>query len=131
MGLDNGICVQRNEKSMKAYNKLKRFDDDWNKKYNLDFEIAYWRKCWNIRHIILECLVVNEDSCEALINRKDIPAIIMALKSLNAENWEYYGSSIWSWGEQKPFIRKYIKNLQYLYKIMDKYDLDVYFYDSY
>ena len=131
MGLDNGICVKRNEKSMDIYNKLKRFEKDWEKKYGYDFEVIYFRKCWNVRALIFNCLGGGEDNGYTTIEREDIPKIITALKSLNADNWDEDGGSIWEWKEQKPWIKEYIKNLEYLYKLMDKYDLDVYFYDSY
>lgn len=131
MGLDNGICVKRNEKAMNIYDKLKRFEKDWDKKYEFDFEVAYWRKCWNVRALIFDCMGGGEDNGCTPIKHEDIPKIITALKSLNADNWNEDGGSIWEWEEQKPWIKQYIKNLKYLYRLMDKYDLDVYFYDSY
>ena len=131
MGLDSGICVKRNEKAMNVYSKLKRFEKDWEKKYGYDFEVIYFRKCWNVRALIFSCLGGGEDNGCTPIKHEDIPKIIMALKSLNADNWDEDGGSIWEWEEQKPHIKQYIKNLKYLYRLMDKYDLDVYFYDSY
>lgn len=132
MGLDNGIEIRRNEKSMSIYEKIKRFESDWDKEHNCDFEIAYWRKCWNVRGLILKCIPVRGDNeYELPIHREDIPNIIDALKSLNKENWEDCDWSIWTYEEQEPHIKRHIKNLKYLYRLMDKYDLDVYFYDSY
>lgn len=32
MGLDNGLCIRRNEKSMNIYDKIKCFEDYWDKK---------------------------------------------------------------------------------------------------
>lgn len=131
MGLDNGIEIKRNEKSMSIYNKLKRFESEYDKKNEFDFEVAYYRKCWNIRNIIASCIGGLNDNLGAPIERVHIPKIITALKSLNEKNWEDEGSSIWTYEEQKPFIKQHIKNLEYLYELMGEYDLDVYFYDSY
>lgn len=131
MGLDNSIEIRRNEKSMSIYNKLKRFEDDWDKEHKYDFEVLYYRKCYNVRNLILRCLGAGEEDYEIPVKREDIPNIIAALKSLNKKNWEDCGSSIWDWEDQEPYIKRHIKNLKYLYKLMGKHDLDVYFYDSY
>ena len=131
MGLDNGIEIKRNEKSMSIYDKIKRFERSWDKKHEYDFEVLYYRKCWNIRGIIAECIGGIYDNGETPIEREYIPKIIKALKSLNEDNWDDEGGSIWTYEEQKPHIKYHIKNLKYLYKLMGKHDLDVYFYDSY
>lgn len=131
MGLDSGICVKRNEKSMNVYDKLKMFEEDWAKKYEYDFELAYFRKCWNVRALIFRCLGGGVDNGHTPIQREDIPKIVSELQSLNANNWDESGGSIWEWEEQEPHIKQYIKNLKYLYELMETYDLDVYFYDSY
>ena len=130
MGLDNGICVKRNEKAMNVYDKLKHFEESWDKEHKYDFEIAYFRKCWNVRHSIAMCLNDFENNGYTPIKRDDIPKIIAELKSFNKKTWDE-GDSIWTWEEQKPHMQRYIKNLQYLHKLMAKHDLDVYFYDSY
>lgn len=130
MGLDNGISIRRNEKSMSIYDKLKRFEDDWDKEHRYDFELAYWRKCWNVRDMIADSIGGIYDNSKTFINRENLIAIIFALKSLNAENWDE-DYSIWTWEEQEPHIKRYIENLEYLYQLMGEYDLDIYFYDSY
>jgi hypothetical protein len=131
MGLDNGIEIKRNEKSMNIYDKLQRFESDWCKKYGYNFEVCYYRKCWNIRARIFECLTNGFDNSSISVTREDIPNIIAMLKSLNADNWNDYGSSIWEFEEQEPHIKRHIENLEYLYELMAEHDLDVYFYDSY
>ena len=131
MGLDNGLCIRRNETSMSIYNKIKCFEEEWMKEYQYDFEICYWRKCWNIRALIFECIGSCDNDGEIQVKREDIPNIIEILKSLNEKNWYDYGSSIWEYKEQKPHIKRQIKNLKKVYRLMGKYDLEVYFYDSY
>ena len=130
MGLDNGICIKRNEKSMEIYDKIKCFEEDWAKKYGYDFEVAYWRKCWNVRDTIFRCIGDGEDNGNTLINREDVRNIIVELKAFNEETWDT-DYSIWEWEEQEPHMKQYIENLEYLYELMDEYDLDIYFYDSY
>ena len=65
----------------------------------------------------------------------DIDNIITGLKSFNAENWNHNLGSIWDWNDEEcPYSKKIkqdIKNLKRLKKLMKKYDLEVYFYDSY
>ena len=131
MGLDNGCCIRRNEKSMSIYDKLKRFEDDWDREYKYDFEVLYYRKCWNLRGIIADAIGGIYDNDETPIEREHIPKIIAALKAVNEDNWEDEDGSIWTWEEQKPHIKQHIKNLKYVYRLMRKHDLDVYFYDSY
>lgn len=65
----------------------------------------------------------------------DVDNIIKGLQSFNSENWQEDSGSIWDWDDEEcPYseqVLRDIKNLQYLRKLMDKYDLEVYFYDSY
>ena len=131
MGLDNGIQIRRNKVAMSIYDKIKCFEQEWAKPYEYDFEICYWRKCYNIRSLIFNCIGSCNNDGEIPIQREDIPKIIEILKSLNSKNWEDEGSSIWTYEEQKPHIKQQIKNLKRVYRLMDKYDLEVYFYDSY
>ena len=116
---------------MNIYNKLKCYEYDWDKKYEYDFEICYWRKCWNVRNLISRCLGGIEDCGYTSIEREDIPKIISVLKSLNADNWNDYGGSIWEWEEQEERNGYHIEDLEYLYMLMGHHDMDVYFYDSY
>lgn len=65
----------------------------------------------------------------------DIDNIIQGLQSFNSENWQYDGGSIWDWDDKEyPYSEKVqcdIEKLKVLRELMDKYDLEVYFYDSY
>lgn len=131
MGLDNGIDIRRNEKSMNVYDKIKCFEEDWAKQYGYNFNVCYWRKCHNIRTRIIMALGGIADNGKIVLEREQISKIIAVLKSLNKNNWDEYGGSIWEWKEFKNQINRDIKNLKYLYRLMGKCDLDVYFYDSY
>lgn len=131
MGLDNGICIRRNEKSMNIYDKIKCYESEWDKEHKYDFDICYWRKCYNLRTLISKAIGGIADNFETPLNRNDIPKIIAVLKSLNADNWDDNGGSIWEWEEQEKFNGYHIDDLEYLYELMGEHDIDVYFYDSY
>lgn len=66
---------------------------------------------------------------------EDIDNIIKGLKLFNSSNWNDNGGSIWDWDDKEyPYSEKVkhdIKNLKKLKRLMKKYNLEVYFYDSY
>ena len=133
MGLDNAICVRRTSVS-NVIPKLAVFSYSWDKEHKCDFEIAYWRKCYNIRNGIFN-LGLGYDEAEYPLTVQNIDQIIKLLKSYNSKNWQENGGSIWDWDDEEfPYSKKIrldIKNLKLLRKLMNKYDLEVYFYDSY
>ena len=134
MGLDNGICVKRNEYS-NSIKGLKGFTQDWDKDKKYDFEFCYWRKCWNVRNDIFNIVApeINNDS-ETVLTIEDIAKIIKLLKSYNKKTWDCdsWNGSIWTWSEYKAMNRIHIKNLYKLIRLMKRCPkLEVYFYDSY
>ena len=66
---------------------------------------------------------------------EDIDNIIKGLKSFNSSNWNDNGGSIWDWDDEEyPYsekVKRDIENLKKLKRLMKKYNLEVYFYDSY
>jgi hypothetical protein len=135
MGLDNGIIAKIGIENEKLRKKLfKHFTLNFNK----DYEIAYWRKCWNVRKLIILALKDNKHIVPDIDSRieltiEDIDKIIKILKSFTKYNWEDHGYSPWSYKELKPFNKIYIKNLKKIKRLMKKFpnELEVYFYDSY
>ena len=112
MGLDNGIIIKY--------------------KNGIEEEICYWRKCWNIRKLIFDCIDSNEMLFEYSLSLDDLVDIYNALKTLNKENWSENGGSIWEWEEIRKGLKRDIKTLNKLIKRMKKEpDLEVIFYDSY
>ena len=79
MGLDNSIEVKRNEYT-NSIPELQRFNVSWDKEHKYDFEITYWRKCWNIREMIFDAI---EGGCN---NGISDPSKIIQLKEL-ARRW--------------------------------------------
>lgn len=131
MGLDNSIEVKRTPFSTNL-KELQPYAMTWDDKKQFDFEIAYWRKCWNVRAAILNCLDEKVNNYSVPLSVAEIDRIIEALKGFNKKNWEDMGSSIWTWQEQKPRLKEAIKNLERLKKLMIKYpELEVEFVDSY
>lgn len=131
MGLDNGIRVKRTEYT-EAIPELKVYEDEFDLKYKSDFELCYWRKCWNIRNEILSYIGKRfSDEYQFPISIEDIDPIIQILQSYNKDNWIDSGGCIWEYDEMRPRLMEQIDALKQLKKLMQKYDLEVYFYDSY
>ena len=132
IGLDNGIQIKR--KRGLPDEVFKKFDTDISRKWEYDLEVAYWRKCWNIRSLIYSVLgAEQENDSEIPMGRQDVLNVIKALKGVNRKNWYTMGGdSVWSWSEYRASHRRNIANLQWLARVMKKRpDIDVYFYDSY
>lgn len=134
MGLDNGIMLKIIDKEkfgpMPAW--IKR--EEWEDKYGYDYEILYWRKCWNVRDVILFYLNGHGEGGDHPMNLDDLEYINKTLKKLyTKKNWDER-QSIWSWDEIKD---TYKSNLKYAEKVakwlQDKPEgsYELYFYDSY
>lgn len=135
MGLDNSIEIKRNAYT-NSIPELRQFELECDKVHEYDFEVCAWRKCWNIRNDIL--WIIGErfgDQYEYVLPKEDIDQIIKLLESYNADNFEDSGSCIWDWDDEEyPYsekIQQDIASLKVLRQLMDKYELEVYFYDSY
>jgi hypothetical protein len=133
MGLDNAVCVKRNAYT-NSIPELKRFEDEWDKEHKYDFEVVYFRKCWNIRNDLFS-LSIGRDESDYIMSTLDIDVMIRLLESYNVENFTNGGSCIWDWDDEEyPYsekIQRDIEALKLLRGLMDRYDLEVYFYDSY
>lgn len=135
MGLDNGIQIKRNT-STNSIPELKQFELAYDNKHQFDFEICYWRKCYNIRNMIMDVVESARDNDNSdILTTTDIEKIIHGLQSFNSANWQENDGSIWDWDDEEyPYsekIQRDIENLKNLQTLMEKYDLEVYFYDSY
>ena len=134
MGLDNGIQVKRTVETNKI-EELKVFNIDWDKELRYDFEVTYWRKCWNIRNDLMY-LGVGVNEGRYIMTSEDVDKTIELLQSYNDDNWEDGGSCIWEFTSDEEgwsyseHIKQDIEDLRFLRQLMDKYDLQVYFYDS-
>lgn len=134
MGLDNGIMLKIVDKEtfgpMPAW--IKR--EDWEDKYNFDYEVLYWRKCWNVRAVILFYLNGHQEGGDFPMQLEDLLYINKTLKKLyTKKNWDER-QSIWSWEDIKE---SYPENLKYAEKVAEwlktkpEGSYQLYFYDSY
>ena len=131
MGLDNSIEVRRTQYTDNIP-ELQRFNISWDKDRKWDFEICYWRKCWNVRGAIFDVADPKPmNNCVCQLTKEEIDRIIVALGGFNADNWNDDLGSIWSWEDVEDKLKNDIENLKYLRPLMDKYDLEVIFVDSY
>ena len=131
MGLDNGIEIKRRADLPTA--AFAYFDEEWRAKHKCDLEVAYWRKCWNVRNIIFDVLSIeNFNDSQTTMTIEDVDAVITALCKINKKNWLDRGSTIWEWKEFKNIQRRNIRNLRRLRRMMKKKPdvFEVYFYDS-
>lgn len=71
------------------------------------------------------------DNCICEITKDEIDRIIEALGEFNADNWDDELGSIWEWADVEDKLKQDIENLKELRQLMDKYELEVIFVDSY
>lgn len=129
MGLDNGIVIRRNtapECASKIFH-----EEEWEKKYN-HIDVAYWRKCWNVRNRVFDLLEIEDfNDSETTMTADDVKRVIAELRKLNSANYCDRGDCIWDWGDFKRISRRNIRALKQLARLMKKYpNMEVYFYDS-
>ena len=129
MGLDNGFLIDRKTAS---YEALKAFDDEWRRKMGYDLEIAYWRKCWNVRAIILDVICVSENDCGVYtLTIEDVKQIYTKLQKFKQKNFLDCGDCIWEWPTFLRAHRRNLKRIRKLITLMKKCPtMEVLFYDS-
>lgn len=134
MGLDNGVSLKIKNKELFGPMPSWIRREAWEDEYNYDYEILYWRKCWNVRAEILCYLGAEIDEYEWSLTPSDLVNIVKLLRdNVYGDNWDE-DESIWEWEEIGEY---YMENLLYAEKIVeflkdkpvDSYEL--YFYDSY
>ena len=133
MSLDNGIVIRRKDN---LPNCVLCFDEEWRKKHGYDLEVAYWRKCWNVRYVIFDVLRRGDDNDSVIdITREELVEIIHRLESdINYFDFLEGGSysCIWDWNTLRRIQKRNIKNLKKLARMMKRHpEIEVYFYDSY
>lgn len=136
MGLDNGIVLKTKNSIIEKPDWVKfngspaEHDDGF-----LEYDICYWRKCWNIRGAIFDILEkVDEREWEFELSINQVVAIRDRMYKFltEGEDWDESGDSIWLFEEIIPVLTQDILNLSWLIEYMKK-DVHaiVYFYDSY
>lgn len=109
MGLDNGIIVKA--KTLRGSRFLEKYFSHLDKLGN-GYELAYWRKCYNVRSKILEWVKNAYDAGEFELNLTDLVQVLDVMKYfLDKEHWYEEGGSIWTWEEQLRNIADVIYNV--------------------
>ena len=138
MGLDNGIDfkILDKEKFGEIPAWIKR--EEWEEKYGFDYEMLYWRKCWNVRQEILIYLGSSDDEYEWVLDLNDLQNIFKILKGMYKQGlWtaDYEcGMTIWSWDDIRytyPRNLKYAKRVAKWLATKPKDSYEIKFYDSY
>lgn len=149
MGLDNGITIRFREGKEPKWSKRLRvlddspcvLDDGPKDGFGKEFELAYWRKCWNVRKAVLDELAKmgrHGDDYEYCLSADELRRMCKAIgKVLNRKDWDRshrYGYTIWEWDESgsdmKRQNRRCLKAAERL-SGMDPGDYSIRFYDSY
>ena len=134
MGLDNGILLKIKDKE--AFGPMPSWikREEWEDKYGYDYDILYWRKCWNVRGEILCYLGASDDEYQWNITPDDLVNIINILRTqVYGENWDE-DQSIWSWeeiGENYMYHLTYAEKIIELLRTKPLGSYQLYFYDSY
>lgn len=131
MGLDNGFVVHGlKRKDIPLFVKLP-FDFDLK---DDSIEIAYYRKCWGLRNMIVNTLHMPSDGYETKVDSEDLAAILRKITPFFKEDyWENEGDSIWTFDEAFEFtLLQQTINLKWLYSYMLEHpEVTCVFYDSY
>ena len=137
IGLDNGIYVKSNKRTISREQLPNGIIYPFNKDYEGDVEIAYWRKCWGLRNDIMNTFGWRTKSPDEWKFEISTPAQVIDLieliaKWLDKERWENDGDSIWEYEEVREMLIQQIINLALIHGYMSS-NPDVYlvFYDSY
>lgn len=134
MGLDNGIILKLEENKVPEDFPGKL--DKWELsevELKKELQVAYWRKCWDIRDIILGVLHAGQEGGEYSIEAEDLPAIRRGIvKLLNPKEYETSGDSIWEYEERIDGELEKLLNMMWLERYLKKHpESQAYFYDSY
>ena len=136
MGLDNGIVLKLSSK--KVPEDFPKQDAWWIEPQEEvekrgELSIAYWRKCWDIRGIILGVLHAGQEGGNYPVEAEDLPAIRRGIiKLLNPKIYEDEADSIWEYEERIESELQILLNLMWLENHLKNHPEDsAYFYDSY
>ena len=134
MGLDNGIYVKSNKRQLIRADLPEGINYPFEKDYNNEIEIVYWRKNWGLRNAVMDHFESSVDQYRFNIETPSqvIELIEIIASFLDEEKWEEIGNSIWSYNEIRPVLIQNIINLAFIASYMEQNpDIYLIFYDSY
>lgn len=148
MGLDNGITLRiKNKEKFGDTRKLYSMFSWTNE--GSEYELLYWRKCWNVRREISEVLAdaYNNGNAEHdkyfdengindyIFNLKAFKDILVRLRKIYKKSWwEENNDSIWEWSECGNNYKNWLIKAWKVFDVLKTKDPDSYelsFYDSY
>lgn len=139
MGLDNGFRVKSASRYLERHNLPKGIKFSFDKDYDNEIEIVYWRKNWGLRAAVIPVLEPEEVevgetpySYYAYKPSQVIEVIEVIASFLDENKWEEEENSIWTYDEVRPVLIQNIINLALICGFMEE-NPDIYleFYDSY
>lgn len=138
MGLDNGLLIKTKkiipEDSVPDYVELAGFystpdGTTW------AYEVCYWRKCWNIRNMILEVLdAPGSGGGYYDVNPKQLVQIRDGIYHFltDGDQWDDEGASIWDFKDMIPTLAQNIVDITWALDYLKEHPYAyVQFYDSY
>lgn len=151
MGLDNGLYFKdTKEKEFREKYKIEMLiahkifkavfpndeyvNSDFIKDYH--FEIAYWRKCWNVRGDIIRASYKsgnNMDEYQWQLGIDDLKKVIKSLELyLDEDYFNRNDDTIWEYDSFKRTTEYAIRNIKFAIFMMKIHpELECWFYDSY
>ena len=143
MGLDNGVNLKVKDKE--AFGKMPKWlrREEWEDKYDYDYEMLYWRKCWNVREEVYHLMRkyygrLDDDQYEFQLDVDMLKDLFKVLRKMYRKKmWDNDyedGMTIWSWSTVR---RDYLSSLRYAKRVArwlktkPADSFEVYFYDSY
>ena len=139
IGLDNGLILH-SRNMIKAAERPPKVTslgahDNYEGHPEFDYEVLYWRKCWNLRTAVARALELPHDYVHKFdLSIEDIKAIWHVVNEHNNKHvWED-GSSIWSYDEMHDHLDSDLLSLEWLIHFMRTHRDNEYmveFYDSY
>ena len=100
-----------------------------------DYEILYWRKCWNLRREISHALNLPFDYVQKFgLSIDEVKTIWHVINENNNKYWWEHTDSIWSYEEMRDHLDNDLLALEWLIHYMRAHKENEYmveFYDSY
>lgn len=150
MGLDNEIYVRARRKidapqeimwsGSDWYNPSTWDEDSCDFKYDKEWyerSLCYWRKCYNIRNLMLESLSENSydgRGGSVFISVDELKTFYKKLYKLNsAKGWEDNDDSIWTYREMRATLDQHLLNIEWLINLCERSseEIMIEFIDSY
>lgn len=142
--MDNGICLKIKDSEKFGSTRLPDFMPraNWEDEYGYDWELMYWRKCWNVRSIIFDILDkygISREDADANTTPLTLDMLFYICTDLMScytrEWWNENDESIWDADEMLdgPYRDALARTLRLIGWLQDKdpESYKIYFYDSY